>query len=414
MANTSQRRTAGRTGARAYAPGRMRGGRRRPTASKRWLCPEPPKSLFEKVLDALLRMSQVREEGASLQRGSDGLFIVSFIVVIAIGGAIGLVWMGLATAKQKARARMHKHRARKAGMDNTPPPPERLAVNGDVGPATLKEHWLKSFRSPMDALRAGSVLLDVECTVPARTLFKDGSAAGRSGGMKEWLARNAPYIPYATSMRYKRLAELYRDALGLAPGLPAEWFLPDCDLPASQINKHVRQFASKLRADRRLDPGETDCLLARIGTFTDESLARLREKGREFFARRDDSDTAGVEGVTRRLYAANGLFRRPVGPLRRRNAVRTRREPKFVPSAFRDHAYRDTPEGRRGFAVRCALRRDTRHRMFRGHLTNLLHRDIDRKLPDNLFAAHFEHLRRLSPLQVDPVCNPSESTGVPS
>ena len=389
------------------ARGRTRGGRGRPVTSKRWLCPEPELSLLERVLNSIMAMADSRCEGASLQRGCDGLFIISFIVVIALGGAIGLVWMGLATARQKTRAALHRHRARKAGMDNAPPPPERFAVNGDVDPATLKEHWLKSFRSPMDALRAGSVLLDIECKAPAKAIVRDGGLRGRTGGMKEWLARNAPYIPYQTSMRYKRLAELYREALGLAPELPAEWFLPDCDLPAAHINKRIRQFASKLRADRRLSPEDTDRLLARIGTFTDESLAALREKGREFFARRDDSDTAGVEGVTRRLYAANGLFRRPIGPLRRRNAVRTRREPNFVPSAFRDHAYRDTPEGRLGFAVRCALRRDTRHRMLRGHLTNLLHRDIDRKLPDNLFAAHFAHLRRLSPLQVDPVCNPA-------
>ena len=65
---------------------------------------------------------------------------------------------------------------------------------------------MKSFRSPMDTLRVGSLLLDIECKVKVRMVFVNGRLVGRSGGMKGWLLENAKYIPYQTSMRYKRLA----------------------------------------------------------------------------------------------------------------------------------------------------------------------------------------------------------------
>ena len=287
---------------------------------------------------------------------------------------------------------------------------ERMAINGDIDPATLKEYWVKSFRSPMDTLRVGSLLLDIECKVKVRMVFVNGRLVGRSGGMKGWLLANAKYIPYQTSMRYKRLAKIYRTALDLAPELPVEWFLPDCTLTAKEINRRIGQFAAKLRADKRWDRDEVEARIADIGSFTDESLAALRERGKEFFTRRQDSDTAGVEGVTRRLYRAVGIYRRPVGPLVRRNAVRTRRPPVFIPSEFRDRAYRDSLEGRINFSVRCAIRRDERHRMFRDHLTNKLHRELAPEMPDSVFATHFAHMRALSPLAVDPICNPVTMT----
>ena len=334
----------------------------------------------------------------------DGLFIVGIALAAIIGGVIGLVWLLLAARRQAARACMHRYLARKAGTlsENVGEwSPDVFPVNDDIAPATLEEYWVKSFRSPMDTLRIGSLLLDVECMEKARLVFVDGRLKGRSGGMKAWLRTNAPYIPYHTSMRYKRLAKLYRTALGLAPELPVEWFLPDCEIDAGQINRRLRQHAAKLRAN----PGMRRC--EAIGEFTDESLAALRERGKAFFTRWHDSDTVGVEGVTRRLHAALRIYRRPVGPLKRRNAVRTRLAPVFVPSEFRDRAYRDNLRGRIDFSVRCTLRRDGRHLKFREHLTNKLHRELDAKLPDARFAAHFMHSRRLSPLEVDPICNPS-------
>jgi len=345
---------------------------------------------------------------ARFDSGIEGLYVAGLVFMAILGGVVGLVWLLLAATRQVARASMRAYRARKAGVTaGDGMAAERLPINDDVDPATLEEYWVKSFRSPMDTLRVGSLLLDIECKERVRPVFVDGRFVGRSGGMKGWLLANASYIPYQTSMRYKRLAKLYRMALGLAPELPVEWFLPDCTMDAAEINRRIRRFAARLRANPAFEKDEAEAAIAGIGTFTDESLSALRKKGRTFFARRQDSDTAGVEGVTRRLCAALGIYRRPVGPLKRRNAVRTRRPPVFVPTEFRDRAYRDTPKGRINFSVRCTLRRDGRHLKFRGHLTNKLHRELDAKLPDARFAAHFMHSRRLSPLEVDPICNPS-------
>ena len=398
-------RTPGRARAASpnAAPGRSRdkGGA---ASQSRW---DPVLISCEALLGALPDPRKGRFESASLNNGLDGLFILVVLAALALGVVAGLVWMSLAAARQMARASQYRHRAKKAGKPVAEPLPKRLAVNRRIDPATVEEHWLKSFRSPMDTLRAGSILLDVECAAGAETTRDRAHFTGRTGGMRQWLLKNAPYIPYQTSMRYKRLAALYREALGVAPELPAEWFLPDCETPAREINTAIRRFASELRTDPRWDREEVERRIASIGEFTDASLAALRKKGAVFCTRRDDGDTVGVEGVTRRLYAALGRYRAPIGPLRRRNAVRTRTEPVFAPSEFRDHAYRDTPQGRANFSVRCALRRDMRHVMFRGHLTNKLHRELDARLPDRAFAAHFAHRRPLSPLQVDPICNPA-------
>ena len=349
---------------------------------------------------------------AQFDKGIEGLCFVGLVLMAVLGGVFGLVWMLLAETRLTARAYAQRRRAMKTGVlpADSIGKAERMSVNGDIPLATLKEYWVKSFRSPMDALRAGSILLDIECKTPVRMVFTDGRLTGRTGGMKAWLAVNAPYIPYETSMRYKRLAKRYRSALGLAPELPVEWFLPDCELTAKEINRRIGQFAARLRANPAWSQDAAEAKVAEIGRFTDESLSALRGRGRAFFTRTHDSDTVGVEGVTRRLCAALGVYRRPVGPLRRRSAVRTRRPPVFVPSEFRDRAYRDTPEGRVNFSVRCTIRRDERHHKFRDHLTNKLHRELAAEMPDRVFALHFTHARSLSPLEVDPVCNPSQTS----
>ena len=82
-------------------------------------------------------------EMAGFHRAIFGMFIIGFVFLAALGGVIGLVWLTLAATRQAARASMHAHRARKAGVvagGNGGTAVERMSINGDIDPATLKEY----------------------------------------------------------------------------------------------------------------------------------------------------------------------------------------------------------------------------------------------------------------------------------
>lgn len=82
--------------------------------------------------------------------------------------------------------------------------------------------------SPEGALRCGSLMQDLECSVDNTLVFdKHGRIAGRRGGIKRLLQRDAPdlFSKYSTLMRHKAMAKRFRQTCGLADPIPADMLL---------------------------------------------------------------------------------------------------------------------------------------------------------------------------------------------
>ena len=93
----------------------------------------------------------------------------------------------------------------------------------------LNEAFAKAKDSPASMIRFGSLLEDLECYVDNSIMFDEyGNVAGRKGGIRRYLAENAPelFARYKTVMRYKALAKKFRQALGVKDPVPAAMLLP--------------------------------------------------------------------------------------------------------------------------------------------------------------------------------------------
>jgi len=320
------------------------------------------------------------------------------IVIILFGSLICLVLAASYACQCQIRKNKFISRLRRSGKKLPMECHMRqigATMNGLPDPKTLEEYWVKSFRSPEDTLRFGSLMLDIEAHCRSVPIARNGRVVGRTPGVKSWLLRNAPYIPYQTAMRYKNLARMYRQALGQPPGYPSEWFMPSCPLSAAEINMRAKAFAERLRNDKTLDREAVEQHLSLYHELTDKELADIRNAGLEMFMREDG--TEGIEGMTRRLCRKLDIPRKIVGPVRRSTRVLTKLRPVFEPTEFRDRAYH-TPRGRHNFAVRCSIRRDNRHIQKRSHVTEVLFDHLPAKLPDARFAQHLSFPRTRLPL----------------
>ena len=116
--------------------------------------------------------------------------------------------------------------ARRVLRDASPPPPDpdRPPLRHPV--AEIAAVWDEIRTDPFAAPRFGSLLLDVQPwhdAVPVFHWTPDQTLRfqSRPGGLKRWMARTLPRIPYPTAMQHKSLAALLLRACKLPETLPA-------------------------------------------------------------------------------------------------------------------------------------------------------------------------------------------------
>lgn len=133
----------------------------------------------------------------------------------------------------------------------------RTTTNPRPAARALREQFARAKSSPLEMIRFGSMVEDLECHVDNRLQFSaPGVISGRNGGVKRWLQSHcAPlYGRYSTVMRYKQLARKFRQALGIADPTPASSVL-DSDAAAALFAEAGGTCAGLTRAlDARLDP----------------------------------------------------------------------------------------------------------------------------------------------------------------
>ena len=119
--------------------------------------------------------------------------------------------------------------------------------------------------SPEGALRCGSLMMDLACFADASLRFDgNGRIAGRRGGVKRLLQREAPDLfgKYPTLMRHKATAQRFRQACGADDPVPADALLPapgDAAARDKEGDTASPQRSGHRDITVRTEIGETSC-----------------------------------------------------------------------------------------------------------------------------------------------------------
>jgi hypothetical protein len=167
------------------------------------------------------RASAVTELGFELT----GMLLAAGGVSVALGLWAVAKMSGILFAKvrrpmyypqeRSRRERLARERRRVRDRFTTSPCPK---------PEELLAQYAKAKAGVREALRFGSMLCDLEAYCDNSLLRNaDGEIVGRNPGVKGWLRDNCPGLlaHYKNAMRYKGLAEKFRQAAGAADPIPA-------------------------------------------------------------------------------------------------------------------------------------------------------------------------------------------------
>lgn len=149
----------------------------------------------------------------------------------AVFGAAGLVLWGLGKCLAKLLRKTQRPKyypqermRRQALAKERRRIKKRFTLNKAPTPEELIEQWKRIRKSPKDMIIFGSMLCDLEAYVD-NSLVRDeyGEIIGRNPGIRGWLAENCQQLSakYKTVMRYKAMAEKFRQAIGLEDPYPA-------------------------------------------------------------------------------------------------------------------------------------------------------------------------------------------------
>lgn len=101
---------------------------------------------------------------------------------------------------------------------------DRFTTNSCPKPEDLLAQYARARTGVREALQFGSMLCDLEAFCDNSLLRNaDGEIVGRNPGVKGWIRDNCPRLlaHYKNAMRYKGLAEKFRQAAGAADPVPA-------------------------------------------------------------------------------------------------------------------------------------------------------------------------------------------------
>ena len=107
---------------------------------------------------------------------------------------------------------------------------DRFTLSNCPKPKELLAQYEKAKSGAREALRFGSMLCDLEAFCDNSLLRNvNGEIVGRNPGMKGWIRDNCPELlpHYKNAMRYKGLAEKFRQVSGAADPLPAAALLAE-------------------------------------------------------------------------------------------------------------------------------------------------------------------------------------------
>lgn len=211
---------------------------------------------FFATINAIEVQTKVLDEFASdmppWHRGAFHLgFVPLYMSELAAAGLLGLVYVIMQNLLCKAYAKIMRPKyypQEKAKRERLAAERRKIhrrtTLNEAPTAKQLIEQYKKIQHNPREMIRFGSMLCDLEAYVD-NSLLRDehGTIIGRRPGIRGWLARYCPELSrrYKTIMRYKAMAEKFRQAVGLEDPIPAEYVITDGNENTVRNNSESRQ-----------------------------------------------------------------------------------------------------------------------------------------------------------------------------
>ena len=136
---------------------------------------------------------------------------------------------------------------------------DRFTLNPCPEPKALLAQYAKARGNAREAIRFGSMLCDLEAYCDSSLVRNDdGEIVGRNPGVRGWLRSNCPKLAahYSNAMRYKGLAEKFRQAIGAGDPVPAATLAePDAGAAKALVggrgHRKITVRTNKVNGERR-------------------------------------------------------------------------------------------------------------------------------------------------------------------
>ena len=235
------------------------------------VCVAPAAKAFEYLDETAIYSHNFIEE-----QDRDTLYLLALVETVlglCVGSVIWCLLKGIALALRKvqrpkyypqeqmrrqALARERRRIRRRTTINNAPTADELLA------------QWAKVKKNPVEMIRFGSMLCDLEAYVDNSLLRNEnGEIVGRNPGIRGWLNVNCQQLAvrYKTVMGYKAMAEKFRQAIGLSDPYPAALALEEFKNTVQKSkgeeavaggDKAVENHQNTVRKDDGEEVGSTD------------------------------------------------------------------------------------------------------------------------------------------------------------
>ena len=187
--------------------------------------------------------------------------------------------------ERSRRERLARERRRVRDRFTTGPCPE---------PEQLLAQYGKAKTGAREALIFGSMLCDLEAYCDNSLLRNvDGEITGRNPGMKGWIRDNCPKLlaHYKNAMRYKGLAEKFRQAIGAADPVPAAALAADDDGEVKRLlgGKQVCKITVRMKKTNGPCGGK---MVSGTYALNAETLEAARKTAREILSECEGKDIA--------------------------------------------------------------------------------------------------------------------------
>ena len=246
-----------------------------------------PVSLQLECLD-LSDMTVRRSRNVNVDIFYFSLTVLTLAEALALCGAGFAVWCvlkGIALAMRKTQ-RPKYYPAEKMRRQALAAERRRIRRRITINAAPTAEELLAQFarikRNPKEMIRFGSMLCDLEAYVDNSLRRNDsGAIVGRNPGIRGWLAENCAELSarYKTVMRYKAMAEQFRQVVGLRDPLPAALVLDGTEAEGESENTVRKDY----EMNENEGSEENENTVRKVSVEEKMIVGKARKKAAEFF-----------------------------------------------------------------------------------------------------------------------------------
>ena len=219
------------------------------------------------------------------------LTLAEALVFCGAGLAVWCVLKGIALAMRKTQ-RPKYYPAEKLRRQALAAERRRVRRRTTVNDAPTADELLAQYarikRNPKEMIRFGSMLCDLEAYVDNSLRRNEyGVIVGRNPGIRGWLATNCVELAahYKTVMRYKAMAEQFRQVVGLRDPLPASFALDGGggDAEAGDASENTVRKDSEMAGNVESEGNENT--VRKISLEERVIVGKARKRAEEFFGK---------------------------------------------------------------------------------------------------------------------------------